>query len=49
MERGLAPNAALVADQLDRLQALIGEEGGMRRIRDYVSREARRVRELIEE
>lgn len=45
-ERGLDPNAALVADQLDALDAAIQREGGMRKIRDYVTREARRVREL---
>lgn len=47
-QRGLQPAAALVADQLDALSAAIQREGGMRRIRDYVSREARRVRELAE-
>lgn len=49
MDRGLTPNAQLVADQLDRLQAVINDEGGMRRIRDYVVREARRVRDLANE
>jgi len=47
-DRGLDPDAALVADQLDRLGAAIRSEGGMRRIRDYVAREARRVRELAD-
>lgn len=45
-DRGLEPNAALVADQLDALIAAIEREGGMRKIRDYVAREAKRVREL---
>lgn len=45
-ERGLEPNATLVADQLDALNEAIGREGGMRKIRDYVTREAKRVREL---
>ncbi|MCW2928964.1 MAG: putative Restriction endonuclease [Thermoleophilia bacterium] len=45
-ERGLAPNAGLVADQLDSLEAAIARDGGMRKIRDYVTREAKRVREL---
>jgi 5-methylcytosine-specific restriction endonuclease McrA len=45
-DRGLEPNAALVADQLDALDAAIQREGGMRKIRDYVTREAKRVREL---
>lgn len=45
-ERGVEPDAVLVADQLDRLDAAIQREGGMRKIRDYVAREARRVREL---
>ncbi len=40
-ERGLEPNVGVVADQLDRLTAAIAAEGGMRKIRDYVSREAR--------
>jgi 5-methylcytosine-specific restriction endonuclease McrA len=47
-DRGLEPNAALVADQLDALDAAIARDGGMRKIRDYVSREAKRVRELVE-
>ena len=46
-ERGLEPNAALVADQLDALDAAIQRDGGMRKIRDYVTREAKRVRELV--
>lgn len=46
-ERGLDPNAALVADQLDALNAAIEREGGMRKIRDYVTREAKRVRGLV--
>ena len=33
---------------LDRLAEAIQREGGMRKIRDYVTREARRVRELVE-
>src|SRR4051794_23305848 len=36
-ERGLEPNAALVADQLDALDAAIQRDGGMRKIRDYVT------------
>lgn len=48
LDRGLAPNAALVADQLDSLAAAIEREGGMRKIRDYVTREAKRVRDLAE-
>jgi hypothetical protein len=47
-ERGLEPNAELVADQLDRLDAAIQKEGGMRKIRDYVKREAKRSRELVQ-
>lgn len=47
-DRGLDPNAGLVADQLDALAAAIEREGGMRKIRDYVIREAKRVRELVE-
>lgn len=46
-QRGLEPNARLVADQLERLDAAIASEGGMRKIRDYVTREARRCRELV--
>jgi hypothetical protein len=46
-ERGLEPNAKLIADQLDALDAAIAREGGMRKIRDYVSREARRARQLV--
>lgn len=46
-ERGLEPNAALVADQLDALDAAIQRDGGMRKIRDYVTREAKRVRGLV--
>ena len=45
-QRGVEPNAALIASQLDALDAAIGREGGMRKIRDYVTREARRCREL---
>ena len=48
-ERGLNPNAALVADQLDRLAAAIEREGGMRKIRDYVKREGKRTRDLANE
>ncbi|MCW2924084.1 MAG: putative Restriction endonuclease [Thermoleophilia bacterium] len=48
-DRGLEPNAALVADQLDSLDAAIQREGGMRKIRDYVTREAKRVRALAED
>lgn len=47
-ERGVEPRADLVADQLDRLDAAIQREGGMRKIRDYVKREARRARELVD-
>lgn len=47
-DRGLDPNAALVADQLDRLAQAIQREGGMRKIRDYVARESKRVRQLSE-
>lgn len=45
-DRGLQPDAGLVAGQLDALADAIQREGGMRKIRDYVAREARRVREL---
>ena len=45
-ERGLQPNAALIADQLDSLDEAIQREGGMRKIRDYVTREAKRARDL---
>ena len=47
-DRGLDPNAQLVADQLEALDAAIQREGGMRKIRDYVSRELKRVRGLVE-
>lgn len=47
-DRGLDPNAALVADQLEALDAAIARDGGMRKIRDYVTREARRVRDLAD-
>lgn len=47
-DRGLEPNAALVASQLDSLNDAIAREGGMRKIRDYVTREARRVHELAD-
>ncbi|MCZ4496999.1 MAG: putative Restriction endonuclease, partial [Thermoleophilia bacterium] len=47
-DRGLDPNAELVADQLDRLNDAIARDGGMRKIRDYVTREAKRVRGMIE-
>lgn len=45
-DRGLEPNATLVADQLDALNAAIARDGGMRKIRDYVTREAKRCRDL---
>lgn len=45
-ERGLEPNVVIVADQLDRLTDAIAREGGMRKIRDYVSREAKRLRSM---
>lgn len=48
-ERLLEPNAALIADQLDSLNEAIQREGGMRKIRDYVTREAKRVRQLAED
>ena len=48
-DRGLEPNAAHVADQLDALIAAIERDGGMRKIRDYVAREAKRVRQLADE
>jgi hypothetical protein len=48
-DRGLDPNATVVADQLDRLQEAIEREGGMRKIRDYVAREGKRVRQLADE
>ncbi|MBC7460278.1 MAG: HNH endonuclease [Thermoleophilia bacterium] len=47
-ERLLEPNAALVADQLESLDAAIAKEGGMRKIRDYVTREAKRCRQLAQ-
>lgn len=47
-DRGVDPQASLVADQLDALDAAIQREGGMRKIRDYVKREAKRVRELAD-
>lgn len=46
-QRGLDPNVALIADQLDRLDEAIAREGGMRKIRDYVTREAKRCRSLV--
>ena len=46
-QRGLDPNVALIADQLDRLDEAIAREGGMRKIRDYVSREAKRCRGMV--
>jgi hypothetical protein len=46
-ERGLEPNAELIANQLDSFDAAIQREGGMRKIRDYVKREAKRARDLI--
>lgn len=46
-DRGLEPDAQLVADQLAALEAAIQRDGGMRKIRDYVSRELKRVRSLI--
>jgi 5-methylcytosine-specific restriction endonuclease McrA len=45
-DRGLEPNARLVGDQLEALEAAIQREGGMRKIRDYVARELKRVRGL---
>ena len=45
-ERLLEPNAKLVAEQLDSLDAAIQSEGGMRKIRDYVTREAKRCHQL---
>lgn len=48
-ERGVSPDAALIADQLDALDAAIQRDGGMRKIRDYVTREAKRVRGLVED
>lgn len=48
-ERGLDPDAALVASQLAALEAAIQREGGMRKIRDYVTRELKRVRALAGE
>lgn len=47
-DRGLDPDAELVARQLESLSSAIDREGGMRRIRDYVKRELRRVRELAD-
>ena len=47
-QRGLTPNAALVARQLESLTEAIAREGGMRKIRDYVAREMRRVNELAD-
>ena len=49
LSRGVTPQVRLIADQLERLQEVIRTEGGMRRIRDYVAREARRVRELAKD
>lgn len=45
-ERGVEPNVELIAAQLDELQGAIAREGGMRKIRDYVEREAKRLRAL---
>lgn len=47
-ERGVQPDATLVADQLHRLNETIEREGGMRKMRDYVTRELTRVRGLAE-
>ena len=48
-ERGLEPDAAGIASQLEALERAIGREGGMRKIRDYVTRELRRVQALAQE
>lgn len=45
-ERGVEPNVAMVASQLERLAGAIEQEGGMRKMRDYVARELTRVRSL---
>lgn len=47
-DRGVQPDARLVAGQLQRLSEAIAREGGMRKIRDYVARELRRVQELAD-
>lgn len=47
-QRGVEPNARLVADQLQSLSDAIASEGGMRKIRDYVARELKRVQQLAE-
>jgi 5-methylcytosine-specific restriction endonuclease McrA len=47
-DRGLEPNAQLVAGQLAALEAAIQRDGGMRRIRDYVTRELKRVRDQVD-
>jgi len=45
-ERGVEPDAGLIARQLDALDEAIQREGGMRKIRDYVTREAKRCHDL---
>ncbi len=45
-QRGVEPNAPLVAAQLNDLLVAIEHEGGMRKIRDYVAREHARVVQL---
>lgn len=47
-ERGLEPNVALIANRLDELSAVIDREGGMRKIRQYVTRECQRAHDRLE-
>lgn len=45
-ERRVEPNVNLIVAQLAALAEAIEREGGMRKIRDYVSRELKRMRAL---
>jgi 5-methylcytosine-specific restriction endonuclease McrA len=44
--RGVEPKVDVVASQLRALTEAIAREGGMRKIRDYVARELKRVEQL---
>lgn len=46
-DRGVEPQLELVLGQLRRLEDAIASEGGMRRIREYLSRERVRVEGLL--
>lgn len=48
-ERGLEPNVAHIAYRLDELNNMIDREGGLRKIRPYVTRESQRAHKLVQD